>query len=757
MRNGAALRADVNGIASESHVLVPLYAVTMFLAAMLLFVLEPLAAKALLPVLGGGAAVWITAVAFFQVALLAGYGYAHLGPSWLGTRRHALLHVGLCALVVLLCPVRPPTGWIAPAQHQSAWLFGRLALSIGPAFVLLAATAPLVQRWLASTDHRHAGDPFFLYVASNAGSMLALLAYPVLLEPLLGLERQRRLWNGTLIVVIGLLGACAAWAARHARAAAATEATTGETVQAPARPAASRISWRTRGRWLALAAVPSSLLLSLTTYVTTDLMAMPLLWVVPLALYLGTFIIAFGRHAPKARRVALVQPFLLLPLAVEMFLGASNAVWQLIPVHVAAFFVTALCCHQELAESRPSGEQSTDFYLWIAAGGALGGLCNVFLAPLLFKGVTEYPVGLVAAALLRPALDGGAADPRRARLLDLAVPALLGAALLAGSLGAQALGARLGGRVTLGGLGVLLTVAGVVGYATRARPLRFGLTLAAIMLVGAHHGAAGSTVLYEIRSFYAVHKVAQDPPALRYLVHGNTLHGVQDLTPERRRQPMAYFHRSGPIGGVMAAFAGWPQRKRVGVAGLGVGTLAAYAAPGEHWTFFEIDEAVLDIARDRGLFTYLSDAEGRIDYVVGDARLTLAAVPDGSFGMLILDAFSSDSVPAHLLTREALELYVRKLAPRGLLAFQLSNRYLDLEPVVAGSAAALGLTALARYDRATDAEKQTGKSSSFWVVVARAPVDLAPVARDDRWHPARVGRGWTDDASNLWRAFHLAH
>ncbi len=207
----------------------------------------------------------------------------------------------------------------------------------------------------------------------------------------------------------------------------------------------------------------------------------------------------------------------------------------------------------------------------------------------------------------------------------------------------------------------------------------------------------------------------------------------------------------------MAAFAGWPQKKRVGVAGLGVGTLAAYVSPGEHWTFFEIDPAVLDIARDRKIFTYVSDAQGDVDHVLGDARLQLAAMPDASFGMLILDAFSSDGVPAHLLTREALELYLRKLAPRGLLAFQLSNRYLDLEPVVAGSAAALGLTALARCDHATDEDHKIGKASSCWVIVARAPVDLAPVARDARWQPARMGRGWTDDSSNLWRAFRLAH
>jgi hypothetical protein len=727
--------------------MVPLYAATMFLGAALLFLLEPLVAKGLLPILGGGAGVWITCVAFFQAALLAGYAYAHLGPTWLGTRRHAWVHIALLAATALLLPLGGPAGWVAPPSHQALWLFGRLAVSIGPTFVLLAATAPLVQRWLASTDHGQARDPYFLYAASNAGSMLALLAYPALVEPFAGLRAERRLWNGALGLAIALLAACVLTAARRAKpkSAGVVEASPVE-----------RIGWGRRLRWLALAAVPSSLLLSLTTYATTDLVAIPLLWVVPLALYLLTFIVAFARRAPKARRAASLQPFVLLPLAVEMFLGAAGASWAFVPLHAVAFFVTALVCHQALADDRPTGLASTEFYLWMAAGGALGGLFNVFAAPVLFRSVLEYPLGLVAAALLRPSPGPPPADARRARGLDLAIPVGLAVVLLAGGLAISKLGARLGDRGVSVVMATLLVAAGVIGYAARARPLRFGLVLAAIVGVGAFRAASDPALVFETRSFYAVHRVAEEPPARRLLVHGNTLHGLQDRSPERRRWPTTYYTRSGPAGSLLAAYAGWPQRKHVAVAGLGVGTLAAYASPGEQWTFFEIDPAVRKIARDPALFTYLADAEGQVDVVLDDARLGLAAVANGAFGMILLDAFSSDAVPAHLLTREAIALYLGKLAPRGVVAFHLSNRHLDLEPVVAASAAELGLAALARCDRPSDAERAAGASPSCWLALARTPVDLAPIARDGRWRPPRRGRGWTDDASNVWGALVLA-
>lgn len=729
--------------------LVPLFSTTLFLSSGLLFVVEPLVAKGLLPWLGGGAAVWTTSVAFFQVALVVGYLYAHLLSARLAVRAGALLHVALLAAVACLFPLSSPGGWAAPPAHQALWLFARLAVTIGPPFVLLAATSPLLHAWLASTRHGGARDPYFLYAASNVGSLVALAAYPVLLEPLLGLGRQRHLWTVGLALAVAFLAACAASTLRLARgpadAAGAPVLPTGARgVPAPAR-------WRERGRWLVLAAVPSSLLLSVTTYVTTDLLALPLLWVTPLALYLATFIFAFGqRQLFPARRMLWLQPLLLVPLAAEMFVTTAGGAAILIPVHLLTFFVTALCCHQTLAGSRPSADRSTEFYLWIAFGGALGGLFNVFLAPVLFRSVVEYPLGFVAAALLRPR---PAVDTPGERRRDLVFPLGL-AALLAGGVSIlQRTAAGMSALCESIVLAVLLAGSGCAVYAFRMRPRRFGLGLAAMMASGAFYAQRASHIVLEARSFYAAHKVVEVSPWLRELSNGNTVHGAQDRRPARRHEPLTYYGRGGPIGDIMRLLAGDARRRRVGLVGLGVGTLAAYTAPGEHWTFFEIDPAVVEVARGSGLFTYLADAQGTVDVVLGDGRLSLAAVPDGSFGLLVLDAFSSDAVPAHLLTREALALYARKLAPGGLLAFHISNQYLSLEPVVAGGAAADGLVGRSRAGAVTAGEAAEGLSVSAWVVLARDARDLGPLATDPRWGPlSEAGRGWSDDASSLWSA-----
>lgn len=729
--------------------LVPLFSATLFLTSGLLFAVEPLVAKGLLPSLGGGAAVWTTSVAFFQVALVVGYLYAHLLSARLPARAAAALHVALLAAIAWAFPLASPGGWGAPPAHQALWLFARLALTIGPPFVLLAATAPLLHAWLASTRHRGARDPYFLYAASNAGSLVALAAYPVLIEPLLGLGRQRRLWTVGLAVAVASLAVCAASTMRLAGR--KPDATGPSPPSRHERAVAGASRWPARARWLVLAAVPSSLLLSVTTYVTTDLLALPLLWVTPLALYLATFIFAFSqRQLLPARRMLWLQPLLLVPLAAEMFVTTAGGAAILIPVHLLTFFVTALCCHQTLAGTRPSADRSTEFYLWIAMGGALGGLFNVFLAPVVFRSVVEYPLGLVAAALLRPR---PAVDTPGARRRDLVLPLVL-AALLAGGVSIlQRTAAGMGPLRASIVLAVLLAGAGCAVYAFRTRPRRFGLGLAAMMASGAFYVQGASHIVLEARSFYAVHKVVEVNAWLRELSNGNTVHGAQDRRPELRHEPLTYYSRGGPIGDVMRVLAGDARRRRVGLVGLGVGTLAAYTAPGEHWTFFEIDPAVVEVARGSGLFTYLADAQGTVDVVLGDGRLSLAAAPDGSFGLLVLDAFSSDAVPAHLLTREALALYARKLAPGGLLAFHISNQYLSLEPVVAGGAAAEGLVGRAGWGDVTAAEAAEGISASAWVVLARDARDLGPLATEPRWRPlSRPGRGWSDDASSLWSA-----
>lgn len=738
-----------------------LFASTLFLTSALIFALEPLVAKGLLPVLGGGAAVWTTAVAFFQLALFVGYLYAHLAPTWLGARRHAFIHVALLIVVAVGLPLASPMDWHAPGEHQALWLFGRLAISIGPVFVLLAATAPLVQRWFAATAHRDARDPYFLYAASNAGSLTALLAYPILLEPLVGLTRQRRWWTVGLAVAVVLLGVCAAMAKRHAAV-----------LRGPGQPEAapgpiSGPSWASRARWLVLAAVPSSLLLSVTSYMTTDLVALPLLWVMPLALYLLSFILAF---APRAlispRRAIWLQALVLVPLTVQLSLRTGTVGWNVLPAHALVFFVTALVCHQTLAGSRPGAAHATEFYLWVAAGGALGGLFSVLAAPVLFSELVEYPIGVVLAALLRPgapdeqSLEGQGevrADRRNpwARRFDFLWPAALTVTLLIGVRVAHAVELRFGDTKGLVVLGVVLAGAGVAGYSFRFRPTRFGLGLAAILVAGGTYSSGLTRTLYATRSFYGTLRIQLAPPTMMMLAHGETLHGAQNLA--RRREPLSYYSRLGPVGDLMTAWQGRPQRQRVGVVGLGAGTMAAYAEPGERWTFFEINPAVQEIARDRGFFTFLRDARAPVDIVLGDARLSIAATADGTFGFLVLDAFSSDAIPVHLLTREAMALYARKLSPGGLLAVHISNRFLDLEPVVAVGAAAVGFRGMVRFDGVTAARGKALETSSAWMVLARSPADLAPLARDPRWKATRAnGQGWTDDASNLWGALNLS-
>jgi hypothetical protein len=729
-----------------------LFATTLFASSALLFVVEPLVGKSLLPALGGGAAVWTTTAAFFQLALLAGYLYAHALSARGDPRRLAWLHVAL-VVAAAIAFAKAPGAVTLPAgtAHPGLWLFGTLARTVGAPFVLLAASTSLLHAWLAATAQPGARDPYFLFAASNAGSLLALLAYPAVIEPALGLTDQRRLWSLALFALAALLAACAAvvrgWRPLE------SARPSPDAVLAPV----AAVPWRTRLRWVALAAVPSSLLLSVTSHATADVAALPLLWILPLALYLTTFIIAFARRPlVSPARVQALQPFFFLLVAVELYLNATGAAWPLIPVHGVAFFLIALGAHQALAASRPPAERSTEFYLWMAAGGALGGLFNVFVAPLAFSTLLEYPLGLVAAALLRAPAQSSSS--RRARRLDLALPLGLGVALLALTLAANHLQARpdAGAGLVLASLGAPLLLAGVVIYACRARPLRFGLALAALCAVGTLHQPPGGRTLLHARSFYGVHTVSDRATSLRTLANGATVHGAQSRDPARRHEPLTYYHPTGPIGGVMEAWRGQPLRRRVGLVGLGAGALAAYSAPGERWTFFELDPAVVDVARDRGLFTYLADARGTVDVVVGDARRTLADAPDASFGLLVLDAFSSDAIPAHLLTREALVLYLRKLAPGGVAAFHLSNHFLDLEPVVAGGARELGLAARARSDHATRDEARAGKSSSLWMVVARDAADLAPLARDPRWRPARAAApAWTDDKSDLWSSLHL--
>jgi hypothetical protein len=733
-----------------------LFALTLFVSSALLFLVQPMFAKMVLPLLGGAPAVWNTCMVFFQTALLAGYAYAWIVPGWLGIRRHAAVHVGLLLVTLVLLPITIPGTWHPPREtNPIPWLFGVLTIAVGLPFFVLSANAPLLQRWFAETGHPAARDPYFLYGASNMGSLLALLGYPILLEPSLSLSACIRLWSAGYGVLLVLMTSCAfmLW-----RAAPAAESKRSSSF-AHARAAEPHANWRLRRRWVVLAFVPSSLMLSVTTYLTTDIAAIPLLWVIPLALYLLTFILAFARRSwlPYSA-MARILPVIVLVLTFVMLSEATEPVWLLVSIHLLALFVTGIVCHAQLAAMRPAAIHLGEFYLWLSVGGVLGGLFNGLIAPLVFRGVAEYPLVLVLACLLRPA--DPAAGPRRNAftILDFVLPASLCVITMGLVLVGQAFGPRWGLEPGPASVAVMFAVPAVICYTFLHRPLRFGLGIGALLLAGSlYHGVHGA-VLYQTRSFFGVHRVTIDQDRrFRQLVHGNTFHGQQSLDPSRRGEPLAYFYRTGPIGQVFAAFSASDVKTEVALIGLGAGSLAAYGQPGQRLTYYEIDPSVLRIARDPRYFSFLADSRGDVHVLLGDARLTLGEARDRQYGLIVIDAFSSDAIPLHLLTREALSLYLAKLAGDGLLAFHISNRYLDLEPVLARLAGDAGLRCLTAEDlQLSEEEKKRGKFPSQWLVMARDKAHFGRLAVSGRWREARLASEigvWTDDFSNIFSVF----
>jgi hypothetical protein len=740
-----------------------LFALTTFLSAALLFLLEPMFAKMALPLLGGSPAVWNTCLVFFQVALLAGYAYAHAGPAWLGVRPHAFFHLAFLLTPLLVLPIAISQNWSPPGNaFPVVWLLGLLGAVVGLPFFAVATNGTLLQKWFASTRHAGAGDPYFLYTFSNLGSMLALLSYPFFIEPSFPLAEQGRRWTWAYEALLVLMFGCAlaVWLRPKIDAGTRRHGDTGTGGSSvPASPCPRVSVSVSRWRWLALAFVPSSLMVSVTTYLTTDIASLPLLWIIPLAIYLLSFILTFARrpwlpHYWMARS----QPLLVIALALVMLSEATELakmpVFALLGLHVLVLFNIAMVCHAELAIGRPPARRLTEFYLWLAAGGALGGLFASLAAPLLFPTVAEYPLVLVLACLLRPRFDAEKDDDPKAGRRDVTFPLALGLVTVALVLGAQALDIEPGQA----SVALVFAVPLVVCYTFLQRPVRFGLGLGAVLLAGGlYHGVHGQ-VIYRERSFFGVHRVTRDPTGrFHELVHGSTVHGRQSLHPSWRREPLTYYHPTGPIGEVFRTFSGKLAKPYVGIVGLGAGSLAAYGEPGQHFTYYEIDPVVARIAGDRRFFTFLADSRAKVDIVLGDARLTLAQAPDGRYGLLVIDAFSSDAIPLHLLTREAMRRYKSKLADDGLLAFNISNRYFDLRPVIARLAQAEGLVCWSRDDLELDpVEKEGGKSPSQWLVLARQKDHLGPLTRDGRWGEIRPAAGqpvWTDDFSNLFSVF----
>jgi hypothetical protein len=782
-----------------------LYASTLFLSAGLLFLVQPLFAKMVLPLLGGTPAVWTTCVVFFQGALVAGYGYAHLSTRLLGVRRQALLHAAVMFVPLLVLPLAVPEGWTSPTQGAPiGWLLGLLTVAIGLPFFVVASTTPLLQKWFAATGHPAARDPYHLYAVSNCGSMLALLAYPVVLEPMLRLAEQRWLWSWGYALLTVLIWGCA-FALRRSPATGSESlielGARSEAGQSADRGRERAVSWGRRLRWTALTAVPSSLMLGLTTYITTDIAVVPLLWVIPLALYLLTFILAFARRTVVSHRWMLR----LLPIAAVVMLlvlrsRATEPAWLVLSLHLAVFFIATMACHGELARDRPGTSHLTEYYLLLSIGGMLGGAFNALVAPLLFTSIAEYPVALIAACMLVPSYQSffgaqpGAGSERMklrlraffasfvprpvadhwARIADILYPLLLAVAMIAVVLRTNWIvfpDYRMRFIFTAG-------LPAVLCFTLSGRPVRFGLAVGAVLFAGNFDITTRGMVMEAQRSFFGVHRITRDTLApgdaqadslANRLFHGTTLHGMQFVDrwqqPDRADQPLTYYHRNGPIGQVFRALRqDDPERlKRVGIVGLGAGGLLAYGEPGDRFSVFELDPLVEAMATNGRFFTFHRSALQRnvdVDITLGDARLQLGEIADGTFDLLILDAFSSDSIPVHLLTREALEMYVRKLDARGLLAFHVSNRYVRLEPVMAALAEALHLTCAVQSDAVSaGARLREHYYSSVWVVMAKSLEDLRPLVLEgpvSKWRPPVSEADfpvWTDDFSNILSVF----
>ena len=706
-----------------------------FVGSFLLFLVQPMIARMALPRLGGAPSVWNSAMLVYQLLLLGGYAYAH----WLGLLRpkvQAGVHVGLLVIAALMLPIGL-MGWVPPPDaNPFLWVPWLLLASIGPLFFVVSAQAPLLQRWFALTN---GGDPYRLYAASNLGSFGGLIAYPLLVEPLLPISEQRWLWSAAYALLILLVIWCSV----------------GLPTSAPAERSRNRRdapAWRAVGGWILLAAVPSGLILSTTLHITTDIIAMPLLWVLPLGAYLLSFSVAFSAQDKAKRAISRFSPLLLLAACLGLFFGQDWLALLFCVVSVVNLFTVSVALHTRLFDSRPPAQHLTLFYLAMSVGGLLGGAFCALVAPLIFDWTYEHLLLLIAAAWLILAPSPFAAVGRfwtnngRAKTTTLIAIPLLVLLAAVGTAHSEVLGRF--------GIVAILAVA-IASIGNRAL---FTAAVAALVIAagGWDHLEASATPGKMTRSFFGIYSVRDGPHRSRILVHGTTVHGVQNLgSPARERMATSYYAPPSGVGVAMRAVPTlFGTSARVGAVGLGAGTLACYAQPGQSWTFYEIDPAVVRIARDSSRFTFLSRCKPDARIEVGDARLLIEQGAPASVDVLVLDAFSSDAVPMHLLTREAFADYRRLLAPGGLLMVHISNRYIDLDPVIAGAARDGGWHAAMRRYRPDAQAMLRNEGASDWVAMSLSPATLARLVDGSgaQWAsleaPARFAT-WTDDHASV--------
>lgn len=707
----------------------PAYALAagaLFLSAFLLFSGEILFARALLPRLGGAPAVWTSCLFTYQGLLVLGYGYAHLLEQRVPARARGIVH----AAVLLAGGLSLPIAVVGadPGDGALTEIFALILRSIGGPFFALAATAPLVSSWMAR--HAPEREPYRLYALSNLGSLLALLLGPLVFDRFLGLTAQAALWAGAYVVLAAAI--LLSWLLTRHSAPAPSPIASG-----PRSDARSMISW------LILSLAPASLLQGVTTLATQDLAAIPFLWAIPLILYLLSFALGFSSR-PLPASLKSVVPIWGAVLIVLSLLPVPLPVWLSLPLHFGGIFLLSLLLHRQLYAARPASAELTRYYLFIAIGGALGGALNAVAAPLMFSTLREYPLGLSLALILVSAERRPALGPQ-----FLGLGLLLGFLLLGFNL--RDLPGRLAGHLCF------LALVGLGAWTMSQARAKVAAGLLTTVLVGQFSLESATTLVTE-RSFFGVSRVFEDRVSgLRTYVHGTTIHGRQALDPQRAQLPVSYYAPSSPLGRAFGAWSSERRLRRVAVLGLGVGVLLAHAEPEQQWRFFEIDPVVLRIAEDPRYFTFLAASKARFEVVLGDARQSLARAEERArppYDLMVLDSFSSDAVPVHLLTVEALTLDLSLVAPAGILAVNISNRSLDLLPVIAAAMRELGLRGITAWERTVSAEEaKAGKTPSRWVLLARSEQALASaLASDPRWSPLEAptsARAWTDDYSDV--------
>jgi spermidine synthase len=739
-------RSGSTFVASNRLILI-VYTVSIFVSALLLFSVQPLFTKMILPRLGGSPAVWSIAMVFFQSLLLFGYAYAHYLMTIRNRVIPVIVHLTLLIIALLTLPLAIGESWSSPPESGYAlWLLGLFAVTIGLPFFALAANNPLLQAWFVRAGHPAARDPYFLYASSNIGSFLALLSYPVLLEPMLSLRMQNLLWTSGYGLLIVLIAGCGVLLLRAPPCQTVESATGGA--------AAPAVNWAARGRWIFLAAVPSGLLIAVSAHISTDVAAAPLLWVLPLSIYLLTWVLVFqARPLLPHRWMLLLQPLAIVCIIVLLSGGSEQNLFVLLGGHLFCFFVIAMACHGELARTRPPAQHLTGFYVALSFGGMVGGLFAGLIAPFSFSWVAEYPILLALAALCRPGDQAPA--PRWDRWYWPAL-ALVAVMLIAPSyLSAEA--AQYLDRFRVPIVSAVAIAAMIAAIILKANCWKFAATVAlALLLTRILPGDRGH--VETVRSFFGVHKIlVTNDGRYHLLAHGTTVHGAEkvlndDGTPVTGRpEAISYYYKES---GMSRAIAAVRARKggplRAAVIGLGSAALACASQPGENWKFFEIDQAIVDIARNPKRFSFIQKCHPDLQPVMGDARLTFAKEPDGVYDLVVVDAYSSDAIPVHLATREAMTIYKSKLAPHGAVVMHVSNRHLELASVIVGIANANNLRSWVYFDN-PHREKEYILANNV-VISARNGSDVGEIAHGDPWKatfPDKLQGVWTDDYCNI--------